>query len=243
VPNFLNILGSLRHLFSNDKKYYRAVRTLLGFRPGNLALYKTAFRHKSVVASQDTAPSSNERMEYLGDAVFGAVIAHYLFKKFPYKDEGFLTKMRSKMVSREFLNKLALKLGIDQLILFQGDSHSRFKSINGDAFEALIGAIYLDQGYHFTRNFIIQKIIHLHIDIDDLEHTDTDFKSQLIHHAQKVKKTIEFILEEEIGKGQHKQYKVALHLDGICLSHGIHFSKKKAEQEASRIALESLLKE
>lgn len=231
----------VKFFLSKDKRYYRDIRNLLGFYPGNIALYKTAFRHKSVVAGNPlNTQSSNERMEYLGDAIFGSVIAHYLFKRFPYKDEGFLTKMRSKIASRDFLNKLAAKLGIDRLIIFQGDKNARFKSINGDAFEALIGAIYLDKGYDFTENFIVNNIIKLHVDIDEVEQTDTDYKSRLINYAQKEKKELKFSIEEEIGKGHQKLYKVALIIDEVVMGQGLDHSKKRAEQQAAQVACERL---
>ena len=227
--------------FSSDKHLYYSFKDLLGFYPGNIVLYKKAFRHKSVTMDiESQLKGSNERMEYLGDAVFGAVVAHYLFKRFPYKDEGFLSKMRSKMVSRVHLNLLAVKLGIDQFVQYQGDTRSKFKSINGDAFEALIGAIYLDKGYEFTKKFIINRIIKFHIDIDGLENIDTDYKSKLINWAQKEKRNLLFNLEEEFGSGHEKQYRVAVVIDDVVMGRGTGFSKKRAEQEAAEKAFELL---
>lgn len=223
-------------LFSSDKSLKKSLKTVLGFYPGNVSLYKKAFRHRSAA---DTEKDSNERLEYLGDAVFGAVVAHYLFKKFPYKDEGFLTKMRSRMVNREYLNHLAKSLGIDVMVEYQADKHSRFKSLHGNAFEALIGAIYLDKGFNFTRKFIISKIIKYHIDMEELESVDLDFKSQIINLAQREKRKISFIVEEEIGTGREKQYKVAVVIDNEVAGRGIDFSKKRAEQLAAQKALEN----
>lgn len=236
----MNFIKYFTLLFSKEKQYYRDINNLLGFYPGNIALYQTAFRHKSAASEiGQGSKNSNERMEYLGDAIFGSVIAHYLFKKFPYKDEGFLTKMRSKIACREFMNKLALKMGINQFIIYQGDKNSKFKSINGDAFEALIGAIYLDKGYDFTEKFIIERIIKFHVDMDEVETTETDFKSKLINFMQKEKKTLRFEMEE-IGKGNQKQYKVAVLIDEEIKGYGTDFSKKKAEQQAAQMAWEQL---
>lgn len=207
---------------------------MLGFYPKNIDLYKLAFRHKS--AAQEVKhgiKDSNERLEYLGDAVLSAVIAHYLFQTFPYKDEGFLTKMRSRLVSRAQLNKLAMKLGIDQLIESNVDGNPRNKSINGDAFEALIGAIYLDRGYAIAQKFIVNRILRHHIDIDEVESTETDFKSKLIEWVQKEKKEVRFEVLEEIGTGHEKQYLVEVVIDSKHYGRGQHFSKKKAEQSAA----------
>lgn len=144
------------------------------------------------------------------------------------------------MVSRTYLNLLAVKLGVDQLIQYQGDIRSKFKSINGDAFEAFIGAIYLDKGYECTKKFIIDRIIKFHIDMDELENTDTDYKSKLINWAQKEKKNLLFNLEEEFGNGHEKQYKVAVVIDNVVMGRGTDFSKKRAEQEAAEKAFELL---
>src|ERR1700743_1887234 len=146
---------------SPNRKYVKVLKNLLGFVPGNLALYKMAFRHKSVAQNiRKGVKNSNERLEFLGDAVLGSVIAEVLFKLYPYEDEGFLTELRSKIVSRNNLNQLARKLGFNKLIEFDSRAlnSSRQGSLLGDAFEALIGAIYLDKGYNFTRNFLVNYI-------------------------------------------------------------------------------------
>jgi ribonuclease-3 len=236
----LNFLKYFTFLFSKEKKYYREINNLLGFYPGNIALYKTAFRHKSAAQlTQQGFKNSNERMEYLGDAIFGSVIAHYLFKKFPYKDEGFLTKMRSRIASREFMNKLALKMGINQFITFQGGRNAKYNSINGDAFEALIGAIYLDRGYDFTEKYIIDKIINLHVDMEEIESTEKDFKSKLINYMQKEKIPFNFNVEEDI-KGKQKLFNVSLLANQEVLGQASDISKKRAEQQASQMACEKL---
>ncbi|MBI9036317.1 MAG: ribonuclease III, partial [Bacteroidales bacterium] len=148
--------------------------------------------HKSVAHELNGVKISNERLEYLGDAILGAIVADYLFKLFPYKDEGFLTEMRSKIVSRAQLNKLSLKLGLDKLIQSNRESMNHYKSMQGDAFEAFVGALYLDKGYDFTRDILVDNIIRLHYNIDDLQKTEVNFKSRLIEWGQKEKKEVLF---------------------------------------------------
>ncbi|MBK7028181.1 MAG: ribonuclease III [Bacteroidales bacterium] len=165
-------------------------------------MYKLAFRHKSLAKELTNGTRvSNERLEYLGDAILSAVVADYLFKIFPIKGEGFLTEMRSRIVSRASLNKLSQKLGLDKLIQVSTEGNNVYKSMNGDAFEALIGAIYLDKGYQFTRRIIIEKIILQHFDLDELENNDTNYKSRLIEWAQREKHSVEFIQVSEVGHG------------------------------------------
>jgi ribonuclease-3 len=227
--------------FSSDKKLYTSLRNILGFYPKNIDLYKLAFRHKSAaVEVKRGVKDSNERLEYLGDAILSAVIAHYLFQTFPFKDEGFLTKMRSRLVSRAQLNKLATKVGIHQLIESNVEGNPRNKSINGDAFEALIGAIYLDRGYAIAQKFILNRIIKHHIDIDEVESTETDFKSKLIEWVQKEKKEVRFEVLDEIGSGHERQYLVEVMIGSKAYGRGQHFSKKKAEQQASEETLKQL---
>jgi ribonuclease-3 len=222
-------------IFSADKKLIRSLRNLLGFTPGNTALYRQAFRHRSALNDPaNQGVSSNERLEYLGDAVLGAVIAELLFKKFPYKEEGFLTEMRSRIVSREQLNKLAMKIGLDEFLDENTDRSSRTKSLYGDAFEALIGAIYLDKGYKQAQQFILGRIIKNHLDLNEVEATEKNFKSKLIEWAQKEKIPVSFELVEELpAGGNKKQMKVRVVVKGEEKGTGIDFSKKKAEQIAA----------
>ena len=193
-----------------------------------------AFLHRS--ATQESANGlkiNNERLEFLGDAILDAVTADFLFKKFPAKDEGFLTEMRSKMVSRVTLNKLSQKLGIDTLIQLEGNSPGAFKSFKGDAFEALIGAVYLDKGYEFTRKIILNRIIQQYFNIDDLVTQEVNFKSRIIEWAQREKKQVQFSVVDEIGSGYKKQYVVDLIIDGAAVDRGQDYSIKGAEQNAS----------
>lgn len=200
-------------------------------------MYQLAFLHRSAAKEVIGGhKNSNERLEYLGDAVLSSVIADYLFRKYPLRDEGFLTEMRSKLVSRPHLNKLSQKLGLDKLIQTDKDSGSIYKSINGDAFEALVGAIYLDKGYTFVTKIIIDRIIKCHVDIDTIEKTELNFKSVLIEYTQKEKKSLDFKVVEQSGKGFNKQYIVEVVFDHKIIARGYGFSIKEAEQNGAENA-------
>lgn len=225
---------------SKDKALRQLLQTLLGFAPRNIALYKQAFRHRSIAQEiKNGVKNSNERLEFLGDAILGAVVANLLFKKFPFKDEGFLTEMRSKIVSRENLNRLSLKIGMDELITTGSDRNAKSRSIYGDAFEALIGAIYLDKGYNKTQDFILHRIIKNHIDIEELEATEKNFKSKLLEWAQKERKVIVYEVVEDLQL-TNRQLKVRVMIDQEEKGTGIDFSKKRAEQIAAEVACKIL---
>lgn len=225
--------------FSRDRIFILSLTQIIGSYPRNTSLYQLAFRHKSFEQEVDgKLIPNNERLEFLGDAVLGTVVAHYLFKLFPYKDEGFLTEMRAKIVSREQLNKLSVKLGLDQHVKENVDNKS--KAIFGDALEALIGAIYLDQGYEGSKQFIINRILKYHIDMEKLEVTETNFKGKLIDWCQKEKKEIKFELMGEIGEGYGKKHEVYVAIDGKRYGKAMDFSKKKAEKRAAEITLKLL---
>jgi len=233
----LKLFKSGKSHFSDDKNLFESIKNIFGFYPENIYLYKLAFRHKSVAHElKEGVKDSNERLEYLGDAILSAIIADFLFKKFPFKDEGFLTNMRSKIVSRNQLNNLSLKFGLDKLIQSTKDATSQSKFLNGNAFEAFIGAMYIDKGYEFAKKIIIEKIIKYHIDIEKLESTDTNYKSKMIEWVQKEKKSIDFKLIDEIGEGNLKQYVVEIIIDGDVYGKGQDFSIKRAEQNASEKA-------
>lgn len=237
----LNVFKSIRVRYSKNRELFQSIKNIFGFYPENIFIYKLALRHKS--ASSEIAPgvkNSNERLEFLGDAILDSVVAEFLFKTFPYKDEGFLTKMRSKIVSRVQLNKLSIKLGIAKLVQTNRDSFSQPKSINGDAFEAVIGAIYIDKGYNFTRKIIIDKIIKLHLDIEELVNTETNFKSRLIEWAQKEKKELEFKLVREVGTGNKRLHIVELIIQGELVATAKDFSIKGAEQLAAEKAFNKM---
>jgi ribonuclease III len=232
-------------LFSSEKKYLRELANMLGFMPRNLELYKQAFRHNSVATYIHVTgeKNSNERLEYLGDAILDCVVAEVLFMRYPYKNEGFLTEMRSKIVSRDQLAELGRKMGIAQFIEYDNNLKENpfvLKTITGNAMEAMIGAIYLDKGFNFTRQYIINNILLLHIDMDELQSTEFNFKSKLYEWGQRNKKTITFELREETGKSHRKQYKIAVMVDEEEIGFGINFSKKKAEQQAAERACAAL---
>ena len=228
---------------SPHRKYVKVLKNLLGFVPGNLSLYRLAFRHKSVAQNiKKGVKNSNERLEFLGDAVLGSVVAEVLFKLYPYEDEGFLTELRSKIVSRVNLNQLARKLGFEKLIEYDSRvmGSSRQGSLLGDAFEALIGAVYLDKGYDFTRNFLVNHIIKSHIDIHTLEQTETNFKSKLIEWCQRHSKDISFELVSNEEGESIKLFTVQASVDGEMMGLGKEFSKKNAEKLAAEKACETL---
>jgi ribonuclease-3 len=233
-----DVIKPIRVFLSEDKQLFVALKNIFGYYPGNIVLYKLAFRHKSqAIELNNGSRISNERLEYLGDAILSAIVADHLFKMFPYKDEGFLTEMRSRIVSRVQLNKLSQKLGSDTLINASTDNNNVYRSMKGDAFEALIGAIYLDKGYNFTRQVIIEKIIKQHFDLQDLENNNTNYKSRIIEWSQREKRTVEFVIVNEVGHGYNKQYVVDVLVDKISLGKGRDYSIKGAEQDAAMKAL------
>lgn len=229
---------------SNDKEYVKALRNILGFLPGNLALYRLALRHKSVASDvKHGVKNSNERLEFLGDAVLGMVIAEVLFKKFPFKDEGFLTEMRSKIVNRAHLNQLAYKIGVADLIVYDTrlvGAQVRQSSLLGDAFEALVGAVYLDKGYDFTRSVIVQRIIKPHIDIEELVNTELNFKSKILEWCQREGKELVFEVVDAEKDGKHRIFSVRLIIDGKEYAVGKDFNKKNAEKIAAEKACQEL---
>ena len=219
-----------------NKEFYDFFRNVLGFTPRKIEVYQLAFLHRS--KSQTIGHGhriNNERLEYLGDAVLSAIVADYLYKKYPNQGEGYLTEMRSKLVSRANLNKLAQKIGLSQLIQYNRMSQGVFKSIDGDTFEALVGAIYLEKGYKFTRHVVIDKIINIHVDVDAMAQTDWNFKSKLIDWGQKNHRKISFEVERVMyqGKESRRQYDVRVKVDNTPAEHAIEYSIKAAEQLAA----------
>jgi len=222
---------------SSEKKLAQTIRLITGFVPKNISLYQQAFRHVSAsIEIKSGVKNSNERLEYLGDAVLGAIVAEYLFQVFPFKDEGFLTQVRSRIVNRAQLNKLAIKLGFDKLI--QADLKGNLSSsMYGDAFEAFIGAVYLDKGFKVTQKFVVERIIKIHLDINEIESTDTDFKSKLINFCQQRKKKVEFVLVKEVGAGQRKEFVISVEINGKAFGTSQHTSKRRAEQRAAELTI------
>ena len=241
----MEVTKSIFGFFTKDakvKEFRKSIEQIIGQKPKNDLLYQLAFRHTS--ASKQTKidgfKESNERLEFLGDAVLGMVVAEYLFKKYPFKDEGFLTEIRSRIVNRESLNIVARKIGLDKLIEFDGQRNFHRTSMFGDAMEALIGAIYLDKGFLFTKKFIISKLLSNHFDLDTVISNNSNYKSIILGWAQADGRKIEFLIVEEKGKNHSKEFIAQVLLDSEIISSGTGWNKKKAEQDASRRACEIL---
>ena len=234
------------HLSPDDKALSDYIYNILGFRPKNIALYQLAFTHKS--KSEETVGDyhlSNERLEYLGDAVLELVVGDYLFRTYPTQAEGFLTEMRSRIVSRASLNKLAQKLGFDDYIKYKHENSSSgasFLSLGGNVFEALMGAIYLDRGFLFSQRIIVDHIIRVHIDLDELQNTDINFKSKLLEWAQKRRKHLEFRLLDESMENHRKIFHVQIFIDNQGYAECSDFSLKRAEQIAAEKTYNMLTK-
>jgi len=215
---------------------------MIGGNPLNIDLYVLATSHSSVAKTNlGGIKDSNERLEFLGDAILGSVVAEHLFKKFPFKDEGFLTETRSKIVNRESLNLLAKKIGINSIISYENNRNTRsHKSIYGNTLEALVGAVYLDRGHSFCSNFIIRKLLVPHFDLDELIETDSNFKSKVIEWAQKEGKPLSFDIKNIISKGNYKEFTAHVIIEEEVVGEGHGSSKKRAEQAAASKACQKL---
>lgn len=231
----LKILSIRSFSDPSDKKLAKSVKNLFGFQPSNLSLFRQALRHSSVARKE----VSNERLEFLGDAVLNTVMAEYLFKLLPSAGEGTLTQARSRVVSRQNLNKLALKMGLDHLLVTDIKG-SLPASVFGNAFEALVGAVFLDQGYKKTKKIVLEKIIRQHLEVATLINEDTDYKSRLINHCQKNKIPLKFLLLAEEKEGSRKIYHVAAQVHQKQEGEAKHPSKRAAEQLAAMAALEKI---
>jgi ribonuclease-3 len=184
---------------------------------------------------------NNERLEFLGDAILGSIVAEYLFKKYPTKPEGYLTELRSRIVRRETLNNVALRMGLHKLVQYNQNDRGLSRShIFGNALEALIGAVYLDQGFSKTRSFILKQIIKPYIDINELASTDTNYKNQLLSWAQKSGKVLTFETIDEKTEGSRKIFTIGVMLDGEPVATGTGYNKKEAGQVAAQKALDAL---
>jgi len=230
----------LKKLFQtkSTSTFEKQLNNMLGINPGNIQLYRSALSHRSV---KETPDENNERLEYLGDAVLSAVIADYLFKRYPYKGEGFLTEMRSKMVNRQKMNDIALKMGLRKLTFYNRfDNALKGSQIFGNTLEALIGAVYLDKGYNKTQNWILRQIVIPYLIVEDLEIIDINLKNKLIGWANKNGKTITFELAEEKLEGKRRVFTMNAVLDGEVFAQGRGNNKKDASQVAAQIAVEKL---
>ena len=212
---------------------------MLGFTPVNIALFKLAFSHKSNNSEKSYGIRNNERLEYLGDAVLGTIVAEYLFKKYPSGNEGFLTKMRSKIVRRKSLNNIGDKMGLDML-LSEFNTTKLSKSMLGNALEALVGAIYIEFGYRKTRHYVVKNMLMKYLDIHDLETTDDNYKSRLLEWCQKESKGISYKTISKFKMDKRDRFKVAVLVDGEEMATAEDFNKKSAEQTASERAMQKL---
>jgi ribonuclease III len=222
----------------SDPTFKKSLKGLLGYSPGNVSLYKTALTHRSV---KDTIDENNERLEYLGDAILSALVADYLFKRYPYKEEGFLTEMRSKMVNRQQLNDIAVKMGLKKITLYnKSDSSLKTSQIFGNTLEALVGAVYLDRGYKKTSKWVGEKIIIPHMFVDDLEILEINHKNKLYGWANKNGKQLDFeTLDEKLENGR-RLFTIGAVINGKVIAQGKAFNKKDASQIAAQLAVEKL---
>ncbi|HPF09890.1 MAG TPA: ribonuclease III [Flavobacteriaceae bacterium] len=238
-------MASLKNIFSSrnekEEEFYYAVKKILGFKPQELSFYQEAFTHRSM-NSAEGIQKNYERLEFLGDAMLGSVIASHLFKKVPHGNEGYLTKMRSKVVSREHLNELGRDLNLISLVKTAVPTQQFGENIHGNVFEALIGAIYLDRGYKDVEKFIHRRVIKPYVDIQKLEGKIISYKSLFIEWCQKNKKTFKFNVYEDNGKDPLKHFAVKLQLEQDTVAKARGTSKKKAEERAAKRAFYKLQK-
>jgi ribonuclease III len=227
---------------AKDKRLATSIKLILGSKPLNLSLYRLALTPAGLGEETNKGfKKSNERLEFLGDAILGAVIAEHLFKKYPYRDEGFLTETRSKLVNRETLNEIGIKIGLKKTLQQVLDNRQFVgnKSLYGDIVEAFLGAVYLDRGYAFSRKLILQRIL-IHMDLDGMVTTVSNYKSKLIEWSQRENKQVEFKVLHVNSNQRFKEFVIELRVDDEAIAQGKGDTKKKAEQEASKNACEQL---
>lgn len=237
-----NKIDKIRLLFCKDRESYFCFYRILGFYPRNIRLYEQALLHKSTaVRSEKGRPLNNERLEFLGDAILDAIVGDIVYQHFEGKREGFLTNTRSKIVQRETLNKLAVEIGLDKLIKYSTRSSSHNSYMYGNAFEAFIGAIYLDRGYECCKLFMQKKIIEPYIDLDKLSRKEVNFKSKLIEWSQKNKMEVSFeLIEQFLDKENNPVFQTEVRIEGILGGAGTGYSKKESQQNAAQMALKKI---
>ncbi|MDX5325822.1 MAG: ribonuclease III [Bacteroidota bacterium] len=236
---FLRLFSSTKN---REERFISEIEKITGLPVGEPSLYEKAFRHSSASPVRDkNKTSSNQRLEFLGDAILGMLIAEELYHRYPEKDEGFLTTMRSKMVSRKNLNRVGQRLGLESMVESKLDRFKPAKSLSGDALEALIGAIYLDHGLDQARSFLRKRIIQTHMDLKRVEKEVVSYKSRIIEWAQKEKKTFSFIEIDAWGKKHQMTFKMGLEISGTMIAEGEGPSKKRAEEDAARKAFDKLV--
>ena len=230
--------SKLVHLFSPNKQLVSHLEHILGFTPKHIPYYQLALMHRSKI---EEIAQNNERLEFLGDAILGSVVADYLFKKYPYKSEGYLTEMRSRIVRRETLNTIAQKIRLHKIVEYNTNDKGLSRShIFGNALEALIGAVYLDHGFHKAKSFILKQLIKPHIDIEYMEEEDTNYKNQLLSWSQKNNHDLTFETLDEQTESNRKIFTIGVMLNGEIVSEGKGYNKKEAGQVAANNALDKL---
>ena len=235
-------INKIRLFFSKDKESYFRLYEILGFYPRRLQYYQEALLHKSSsVRSEKGRPLNNERLEFLGDAILDAIVGDIVYKHFEGRREGFLTNTRSKIVQRETLNKLAVEIGLDKLVKYSTRSSSHNSYMYGNAFEAFIGAIYLDQGYERCKRFMEEKIFKNYIDLDKMSRKEVNFKSKLIEWSQKSKVEVSFeLIEQFLDEDYNPMFHTEIRIEGISAGKGTGYSKKESQQNAAQAALKKI---
>ncbi len=238
------IVQRIKLFSSSRKEFYLFLRSLLGFYPTNLRIYDIAVIHKSASKADSQGNYvNNERLEYLGDAILGAAIADFLYNRFPNQDEGYLTQMRSKLVNRSFLTQLTYQIGLNHYIQSNTTSTIESSHIYGDTLEALIGAIYLDKGFHETKKFITRKLLNNYVNLVEVQNTNTNYKSQLIEWSQKNKRAVSFdTVDESKNDGKQPWFVASIEVNDELWGKGSGTSKKEAQQNASKVAIDKINK-
>lgn len=238
-----NLLDRIRLLFRKDRESYYLLYPLLGFLPRNIRHYKMALTHSSCATGSKRKLSCNERLEFLGDAVLGSVASDYLYARFGKEREGFLSKARSRLVCRESLNDIAVRMGLDKFVIADELTHQHNSYIYGNAFEALVGAIYIDRGYGYCRNFLFDRVFDALADIELLLVSDKNFKSRLIEWSQKRHRQVSFVLCSEEIRPDGPYFVSDVLVDGVIMGHGEGFSKRESQQRAAQEALQQIKSE
>jgi len=233
---------SIRLFFHPKKESYFALKRILGFYPNDISFYEEALLHKSSTKENGTGINrNNERLEFLGDAILDAVVADIVFKKFKNQNEGFLTNTRSKIVKRETLDRISGNLGLNKLVISSQRTHFQKNHILGNALEAFIGAVYLDQGYQKTHEFIEKKIVAAYINIDTLAKKEVNFKSKLLEWCQKFRVQLDFqLLENFVDRENNPIFESQVLLNGCVAGVGTGYSKKESHQQAACQALDKI---
>ena len=237
-----NQIDKIRLLFHKDRESYFCFYKILGFFPRNIRFYEQALIHKSTsIRSEKGRPLNNERLEFLGDAILDAIVGDIVYKHFEGRREGFLTNTRSKIVQRETLNKLAVEIGLDKLVKYSTRSSSHNSYMYGNAFEAFIGAIYLDQGYERCKQFMEKKILKNYIDLDKMSRKEVNFKSKLIEWSQKTKMEVSFeLIEQFLDQDYNPMFHTEVRIESLSAGTGTGYSKKESQQNAAQMALKKI---